>query len=124
MWKMIVGVRTSKRKRVSQAALIKLLRQSCLPQIFVSTFSSHYQPNMTTEKTLSLDPSEIVKDNDGQSDQFQDVYVQDASNDIYEEGSVDPVYQAKARLLNAAIQEIGMGRYQVRALCLNQCSCS
>ncbi|KAF7798232.1 hypothetical protein EIP86_009449 [Pleurotus ostreatoroseus] len=67
---------------------------------------------MTTEKTLSRDPSDMVKDNDGQSDQLQDVYVQDASNDIYEEGSVDPVYQAKARLLNAAIQEIGMGRYQ------------
>ena len=29
-----------------------------------------------------------------------------------EEDAVDPVYQAKARLLNAAFQEIGMGRYQ------------
>jgi hypothetical protein len=33
--------------------------------------------------------------------------------DLYEEASVDPVYQAKARILNQAIQEIGMGRYQV-----------
>ncbi|KAI0087699.1 MFS general substrate transporter [Irpex rosettiformis] len=32
--------------------------------------------------------------------------------DLYEDGTVDPVYQAKARLLNAAIQEIGMGKYQ------------
>jgi hypothetical protein len=28
--------------------------------------------------------------------------------------SVDPVYQAKARVLNQALQEIGMGKYQVR----------
>lgn len=32
---------------------------------------------------------------------------------LYEEGSIDPIYQAKAHLLNSAIQEIGMGRYQV-----------
>ncbi|KAI0742549.1 MFS general substrate transporter [Daedaleopsis nitida] len=32
--------------------------------------------------------------------------------DLFEDGSVDPVYQAKARVLNAAIQEIGMGKYQ------------
>ncbi|KIP06743.1 hypothetical protein PHLGIDRAFT_24417 [Phlebiopsis gigantea 11061_1 CR5-6] len=31
---------------------------------------------------------------------------------MFEDGTVNPVYQAKARLLNAAIQEIGMGRYQ------------
>jgi hypothetical protein len=34
--------------------------------------------------------------------------------DLHAEGSVDPVYQAKARVLNHALQEIGMGRYQVR----------
>ena len=39
------------------------------------------------------------------------------THDVFEdeEGGVDPVYQAKARLLNDAFQEIGMGRYQVRA---------
>ncbi|KAI1790843.1 MFS general substrate transporter [Ganoderma leucocontextum] len=35
-----------------------------------------------------------------------------ANEDMFEEGSVDPVYQAKARVLNAALQEIGMGKYQ------------
>ncbi|GAB1525993.1 hypothetical protein RhiTH_009159 [Rhizoctonia solani] len=35
-----------------------------------------------------------------------------AEDDILPKGSVDPVYQAKAELLNAAIQEIGMGKYQ------------
>jgi len=33
---------------------------------------------------------------------------------LHDERSVDPVYQAKARILNQALQEIGMGKYQVR----------
>lgn len=33
--------------------------------------------------------------------------------DLYEDGHDDPVYQAKARILNRSIQEIGMGKYQV-----------
>ena len=37
-----------------------------------------------------------------------------AEEDLFEEGAVDAVYQAKARVLNAAVREIGMGRYQVR----------
>ncbi|KZT00246.1 MFS general substrate transporter [Laetiporus sulphureus 93-53] len=31
---------------------------------------------------------------------------------LFEEGSIDAVYQAKARVLSSAIREIGMGRYQ------------
>lgn len=31
---------------------------------------------------------------------------------VLEEGSLDPVYEAKAKVLNKAIQDIGMGRYQ------------
>jgi len=33
--------------------------------------------------------------------------------DLFSNETVDPVYQAKARILNQAIHEIGMGRYQV-----------
>jgi hypothetical protein len=33
--------------------------------------------------------------------------------DLYEDASIDPAYQAKARILNRAIEEIGMGKYQV-----------
>lgn len=33
--------------------------------------------------------------------------------DLYEDDSIDPVYQAKARVINRAIQDIGMGKYQV-----------
>ena len=45
--------------------------------------------------------------------------IQVDTQDVFNEGDsgVDPVYQAKARLLNDAIQEVGMGKYQVR-LCV------
>lgn len=37
------------------------------------------------------------------------------TTDIYSGcASLDPVYEAKARILNNAVQEIGMGKYQVR----------
>ncbi|KII90256.1 hypothetical protein PLICRDRAFT_40461 [Plicaturopsis crispa FD-325 SS-3] len=32
--------------------------------------------------------------------------------DLYEDGYIDPVYQAKAHVLNRRMQEIGMGKYQ------------
>uniref|UniRef100_A0A0W0FTQ2 Putative MFS general substrate transporter n=1 Tax=Moniliophthora roreri TaxID=221103 RepID=A0A0W0FTQ2_MONRR len=38
-------------------------------------------------------------------------------DDMFEDGTVDPVYQAKGRVLNAAIQEIGWGRYQTYLFC-------
>ncbi len=38
--------------------------------------------------------------------------VPDQSLDVFE-GTLDPVYEAKAKILNDAIQEIGMGKYQV-----------
>ena len=38
---------------------------------------------------------------------------QDIAMDLYNGGYVDPVYQAKARILNRSIQDIGMGKYQV-----------
>ncbi|KAH9953606.1 major facilitator superfamily domain-containing protein [Russula dissimulans] len=37
-----------------------------------------------------------------------------AKRDLHDEGSVDPVYQAKTRVLNQTLQEIGMGKYQWR----------
>ena len=45
------------------------------------------------------------------------VQAHEATNDIYsidDTPGLDRVYHAKARLLNSAIQEIGMGKYQVR----------
>ncbi|EIN13088.1 MFS general substrate transporter [Punctularia strigosozonata HHB-11173 SS5] len=34
------------------------------------------------------------------------------TENVYSEDALDPVYQAKARILNDALQDIGMGRYQ------------
>lgn len=36
----------------------------------------------------------------------------DAPDAVLGDGAVDPVYEAKARVLNKAIQDIGMGKYQ------------
>ncbi|KAF2133457.1 membrane transporter [Dothidotthia symphoricarpi CBS 119687] len=38
--------------------------------------------------------------------------VHNAPAGVIEEGSLDPVYEAKAKVLNKAIQDIGMGKYQ------------
>ncbi|KAJ3719618.1 MFS general substrate transporter [Lentinula guzmanii] len=41
-----------------------------------------------------------------------------ALDDLYDDdGTIDQVYQAKARVLNNAIQEIGMGKYQIYLFC-------
>lgn len=45
------------------------------------------------------------------------VDIQAETEDIYTDDSLDPVYQAKARILNDALQEIGMGKYQVWLAC-------
>lgn len=34
------------------------------------------------------------------------------AQDVYDEPAIDPIYQAKARILNDALQDIGMGKYQ------------
>lgn len=39
--------------------------------------------------------------------------VDSSEGDLYGSDFIDPVYRAKAHLLNEAIREIGMGRYQV-----------
>lgn len=38
--------------------------------------------------------------------------IHEAPVSVLEEGTLDPVYEAKAKVLNKAIQDIGMGRYQ------------
>lgn len=37
---------------------------------------------------------------------------------LVEEGEIDPLYHAKAQVLNDAIQEIGMGKYQWHLFCV------
>ncbi|TFK52666.1 MFS general substrate transporter [Heliocybe sulcata] len=40
------------------------------------------------------------------------------TEDVYTDDALDPVYRAKARILNDALQEIGMGRYQWYLFCV------
>ena len=67
---------------------------------------------MLSEKELSPSLDDKLKSDVKNAD----VYKITITQDLYEEGTLDPVYQAKARLVSAAIQEIGMGKYQVRAI--------
>jgi hypothetical protein len=50
---------------------------------------------------------------DDKKNGYDDHIIQPETKDIFEDSGLDPVYQAKARLLNDALQEIGMGKYQV-----------
>jgi hypothetical protein len=34
------------------------------------------------------------------------------TENVFTDDAVDPIYQAKAHILNDALQEIGMGKYQ------------
>ena len=62
-----------------------------------------------------------TEEHDGKYDEKQDhteVVGADADTTaVLPAGSVDPVYQAKAKVLNDAIQAIGMGKYQVAPIC-------
>ena len=63
---------------------------------------------MHTEKSPSPSFQAIVKT------EIQDDRASIDRANLFEEGSVDAVYEAKALLLNRAVQEVGMGKYQVR----------
>lgn len=58
--------------------------------------------------TMSVEQGELRKDKESEC-----FGVQAETRDIFTEDSLDPVYRAKARILNDALQEIGMGKYQV-----------
>ncbi|KAH9949811.1 MFS general substrate transporter [Amylocystis lapponica] len=71
--------------------------------------------SLTTSHFLEKVPAEGDPEKQGPQDGAVSVVgVRAETQDVYdeEESGVDPVYQAKARILNEAFQEIGMGRYQ------------
>ena len=57
--------------------------------------------------------AELVEHEQVDADQVADRPVEARMKDMFEDDSVDPRYRAKARLLNDAIRDIGMGKYQV-----------
>jgi hypothetical protein len=54
----------------------------------------------------------VAEEEQGKYDSHEIPSIDEAPAGVLEEGSLDPVYEAKARVLNKAIQDIGMGRYQ------------
>jgi hypothetical protein len=54
----------------------------------------------------------IAEEEQGKYDAHEVPSIHEAPVGVLEEGSLDPVYEAKARVLNKAIQDIGMGKYQ------------
>ncbi|KAF9260998.1 MFS general substrate transporter [Marasmius fiardii PR-910] len=64
----------------------------------------------TEERTLEGLPRLTIDSEKSDDRKIEEVEV---PKDVLEEGSVDPIYQAKSRIISKAIQEIGMGRYQI-----------
>ncbi|KAI0712387.1 MFS general substrate transporter [Earliella scabrosa] len=64
-------------------------------------------PQLTRERSGSLEKKRSSSDD-------VEAKVRVNAHDVFdeEEAGIDPVYQAKARLLNEALQDIGMGKYQ------------
>lgn len=57
--------------------------------------------------------SDLKEEKSASTDQVSVREIQADTENIYTDDAVDPIYQAKARILNDALQEIGMGKYQV-----------
>lgn len=61
-------------------------------------------------------PSEEGHDKPANNEKNGGGVFQAETQDVYDEAALDPVYQAKARILNDALQDIGMGKYQASSL--------
>ena len=53
---------------------------------------------------------------DRNSEKIPAAAIRAETTDLYTDDAVNPIYHAKARILNNAIQEIGMGKYQVESV--------
>lgn len=58
-------------------------------------------------------PTKTVDEDHTKHDTQEVPSLDHAPKGVLEDGALDPVYAAKARVLNKAIQDIGMGKYQV-----------
>lgn len=77
----------------------------------------HHSPLPPLEScTMSTRSEKISDGSPGMKNvDLEGVSVFAETQDVFgeEDSGVDPVYQAKARILNDAFQQIGMGKYQV-----------
>lgn len=91
------------------------IRTSTHRKKFAMRYSLRREPPKAPEVNISgsdngdLKPSVENYENDGRAN---DVVPIDGPDSVISGTSIDPVYEAKARVLNKAIQDIGMGWYQ------------
>jgi hypothetical protein len=66
---------------------------------------------------MTMTDMKVAEEEQGKHVTHEIPSIDEAPVGVLEEGSLDPVYEAKARVLNKAIQDIGMGRYQWQVSC-------
>ena len=90
----------------------------CGPSAMSTSLSHSPSPSLDRERDADSPMDKSALKRSSTDVEATVTLVQDAKHDVFDgdEAGVDPVYQAKARVLNDAFQEIGMGKYQVRAL--------
>jgi hypothetical protein len=82
-----------------------------LPRVHLN----HFSIAMIKEDNLQKSPKSSLKQRNTRMDGATS-YVEN----LYKEGDLDPVYYAKTLVLNRALQELGMGKYQViMTICLS-----
>jgi hypothetical protein len=67
---------------------------------------------MAEHDTKKPSESPTRGDDDKVSGLDEPTHVHDVFDSVYSEETIDAQYLAKARILNEAIQDVGMGRYQ------------
>ena len=84
---------------------------------------NHHRPTPKSSLQVDVNPTNIHKTLPPSAKSADDVGVNfsDATPPvselvgIYDSEAIDPAYQAKSHVVSRVIQEIGMGRYQVRS---------
>lgn len=89
----------------------------CLPVlVYLSSTTTHLR--ITNRGVITMADSKKLDEEQGAHDTV--VALDEAPAAVLEEGSLDPVYEAKARILNKAVQDIGMGKYQWQVNCFQK----
>ncbi|KAJ5024704.1 hypothetical protein PSV08DRAFT_412704 [Bipolaris maydis] len=66
-----------------------------------------------TQEDFDLATAKVLNKHDDKATSLSKLWKDEATPaSVLEDGSLDPVYEAKAKVLNKAVQDIGMGRYQ------------
>jgi len=70
------------------------------------------------EEVERSESGKIESSSDGSPPELGEIEFRGKTIALVEEGQIDPAYHAKVQILNDAIQDIGMGRYQWHLFCV------